>query len=269
MRETHQISGDVRAHSDGTALWWLGNAGWAIKSDGVTLLVDPVIELADSADPTRSEIGLGLVHALPMRASEFEANDVDLCLVTHAHGDHLAPRTIPALAAHTRCRFVTPLSCMREMGRLGIPAERIIAAQHGRAIQHKHLTIEPLKALHGHERGAVYAGANFEDCGYLIHDGRWTILHPGDSVLLQEHLELRPPDVYLVSISEHNTWVQNSALLANLWRPRYVLPMHYDTYVEPLFWTRGDPQAVRAALDEGMRAHFVVLEQGQKLLLAG
>ena len=267
VRQTQQIIGDIRAHTQGTALWWLGNAGWAIKSEEVTLLIDPVIELEDPDDPTRSEIGLPLVHQLPLRAGEFRDGEVDLCLVTHEHGDHLAPRTIPTLAAYTHCRFITPLSCIRQMQRLGVPGDRIIEAHHGRPISYQHLTIEPLKALHGHEHGAVYAGANFEDCGYLVHGGRWTIFHPGDSVLLQEHLEMCSPDVFLVSISEHNLWVRNSALLANLWKPRYVVPMHYDTYAEQLFWTKGDPEAVRAELGEDVRDHFVVLEQGKKLFL--
>ncbi len=266
MRETQQIIGDIRAHTQGTALWWLGNAGWAIVSDGVTVLIDPVIE-PDPDDPSRSEIGLPLVHQLPLRAGELRDGDVDLCLVTHEHGDHLAPRTMPVLVQRTRCRFVTPLSCMQEMERLGVPKARIIEARHGLPIRCKHLTIEPVKALHGHISGSVYAGANFQDCGYLIGDGRRTIFHPGDSVLLQEHLEMHPPDVFLVSISEHNMGVRNSALLGNLWKPQYIVPMHYDTYAEALFWTKGDPEAVRAELDEGVREHFVVLKQGQKLPL--
>jgi L-ascorbate 6-phosphate lactonase len=267
MQETPSIVSEIRAHHQGTALWWLGNAGWAIKSDDALLIIDPVIELANPADPWRSEIGLGLLHPLPLQAQELSGADLQLCLVTHAHGDHLAPCTIRALAERTGCGFVTPLSCRAEMAHLQVPAERIIEARHGQPIHFAHLSIVPLKANHGHEHGSVYSGANMQDCGYLISDGRWTILHPGDSLLLQEHLEMASPDVFLASISEHNLGVHHSALLANLWQPAYVLPMHYGTYAEPLFWTRGDPLALRAALDEGVRAHLVVLSQGQKLAL--
>jgi L-ascorbate 6-phosphate lactonase len=268
MQRTHQILEDLRAHDSGTALWWLGNAGWAIKSDRITLLTDPVI-MPHAPDETEcSEIGLPLVHELPLQADMLGPADVDLCLVTHAHGDHLAPRTIPVLHECTTCRFVVPLSCMARMRELGVAEERMIPALHGQPIVHGHVTIEPVKALHGHEHGSVYREANFQDCGYLIRDGRWTIFHPGDSVLLHEHLEMAPPDVFLVSITEHNLWVRNAALLANLWRPPYTVPMHYDTYARNIFWTIGDPQALLPHLAPEARAGYTILPQGVKLALA-
>jgi L-ascorbate 6-phosphate lactonase len=268
MERTHPIYDDIASHRSGTALWWLGNAGWAIKSDGVLLLIDAVIEVDAQGGPDVSEIGLPLVHELPLRATDLRPEDLDLCLVTHTHGDHLAPRTIPVLNEHTNCRFVVPGSCRERMQQLGVRPERMIDAVHGRKIVHRHLTLSPIKALHGHEHGSVYKEANFQDCGYLIDDGRWRILHPGDSVLLHEHLEMAPPDVLLVSITEHNMWVRNSALLANLYRPRYIVPMHYDTYAKAIFWTVGDPQAVIPHLDASLRDRYIILPQGEKLTLA-
>ncbi len=265
-RDTRPILDDLRAHSRGTALWWLGNAGWAIKIDDVTLLVDPVIETQPD-DPTISEIRLALVHELPLRASELGDGDVDMVLVTHGHGDHLAPRTIPTLAERTRCLFVTPLSCTARMRELGVPRERIVDARHGEMITHRGVSIEPMKALHGHELGSVYRRANFQDCGYLIRGGGRTIYHPGDTVLLHEHLEMAPPDVFLCSISEHNLWVRNSALLAERWRPEIIAPMHYDTYEKEIYWTVGDPEAVRRALPAELRERLVVVRQGEKLAL--
>ena len=96
----------------------------------------------------------------------------------------------------------------------------------------------------------------------------WTIFHPGDSVLLQEHLEMSPPNVFLVSITEHNMWVRNAALLANQWKPQYVVPMHYDTYDEELFWTVADPAIVATHLQDDVRQHYVILPQGERLLLS-
>ena len=267
MKKTCQIVDEIREHSSGTALWWLGNAGWAIKSEGVLLLVDPVIEVGGDGDPAMSEIGLPLLHQLPLLASELGERDVDLCLVTHGHGDHLAPKTISTLHERTRCRFVMPLSCTERARQLGLSRDRIIDARHGQAVSFEHLTIEPVKALHGHLQGSVYSGASFQDCGYVIRDDRWTIFHPGDSVLLQEHLEMAAPHVFLVSITEHNMWVRNSVFLANQWKPQYILPMHYDTYDKDLFWTIADPAAVAAQLDDDVRQNYVIVAQGERLLL--
>jgi len=267
MQETCQILADIRSHHQSTALWWLGNAGWAIKSDNVLLLIDAVIELDADDNPTISEINLPLARQLPLRANQLLGDELDLCLVTHAHGDHLARRTVSTLNEQTTCRFVVPRSCTEIISELGVAPERIIDADHGKPIQYKHLTISPMKALHGHLHGSVYEGANFQDCGYLVDDGCWTIFHPGDTVLLHEHLEMVPPDVFLVSITEHNMWVRNSALLANLWCPDIIVPMHYGTYDHEIFWTVGDPQQVLPHLEEAIRDRFVILDQGQQLLL--
>ncbi len=89
-------------------------------------------------------------------------------------------------------------------------------------------------------------------------------------MLLHEHLEMAPPDVFLVSITEHNLWVRNAALLINLWKPRYVVPMHYDTYAphaKEIFWTVGDPEAVRRELADEVRPSYRVLAQGEMLVL--
>ena len=37
--ETRTVLDQIRAHEHGTALWWLGNAGWAVKSDRTLLLI--------------------------------------------------------------------------------------------------------------------------------------------------------------------------------------------------------------------------------------
>jgi len=227
----------------------------------------PSIELDADDNPTISEINLPLVRQLPLRASELLGDELALCLVTHAHGDHLARRTVSTLNEQTTCRFVVPRSCAGTMSQLGVASARIIDANHGKPIQYKHLTISPMKALHGHLYGSVYEGASFQDCGYLINDGRWTIFHPGDTVLLHEHLEMATPDVFLVSITEHNMWTRNSALLSNLWRPEYVVPMHYGTYDQEIFWTVGDPQQVLLHLEKSIQDRFVVLDQGYKLSL--
>lgn len=266
MQRTHQIISDIRAHQSGTALWWLGNAGWALKSGRVLMLIDPVIE-PSAEDQSISEIGLPLVRELPLQASALTEDDVAICMVTHDHGDHLARKTVSVLSERTECEFVVPVSCTATMRGLGVPDERIIEADHGQPIQCEHLTIEPGKALHGHIHGSVYAGANFQDCSYLVHDGSRTIFHPGDSVLLHEHLEMSAPDVFLASISEHNMWVRNTALLANLWKPRYVLPMHYGTYSKEIYWTVGNPESVIPHLDDEVRPHYHILEQGDTLLL--
>lgn len=37
MLPSRQILDEIRAHSDGTAVWWTGHNGWLIKADGVLI----------------------------------------------------------------------------------------------------------------------------------------------------------------------------------------------------------------------------------------
>ena len=59
----------------------------------------------------------------------------------------------------------------------------------------KGIRIEPAVRSHGDRKRAVYHEANLDDCGYLIHLGGKTILQPGDSVPLEDHLMLKHVDV--------------------------------------------------------------------------
>jgi len=80
-----QISNEVNMPTGGLALWWLGNAGFAIRYGRVLMFIDPVIEVKSEIDTNISEIGLRLLHELPLRA--YQVDRVDIVMLTHHHGD--------------------------------------------------------------------------------------------------------------------------------------------------------------------------------------
>jgi len=150
---------------------------------------------------------------------------------------------------------------------LGIPPDRRIVAVPGETLRLDGLTVQPIHAIHGDRFGAVYEEANFEDAGYVVEiDGR-RLFHPGDSILEQRQLALRNIDVLLVSVTEHNTWIENSVRLIEALRPRLALPMHYDTYTLDIFWTIGYPREVRERLPEDLRSRFRAVRQGERVVL--
>lgn len=73
--------------SQQAAVWWLGQAGYIIKSMDLTIALDPY--LSDAAAEGAPEFTR--LYPTPIAP---EALDVSLFLVTHDHLDHLDPVTI-------------------------------------------------------------------------------------------------------------------------------------------------------------------------------
>lgn len=245
----------------GLSFWWTGNAGWLVRSKDALIGFDLVLE----PEPFLDEFSMDVRYQRPIRAAEL--GELKYSFVSHAHGDHFARETTKVLLKASRCRFVLPRSCLRVADELGIPEERRIVAVPGETLSLDGMTVNPMHAIHGDRFGAVYDEANMDDAGYVVDlDGR-RIFHPGDSILQQRQLSLKDVDVLFVSVTEHNTWIENSVRLIEALRPRLVLPMHYDTYTLDIFWTIGYPREVRERLRADLRDRFRPVGQGERVVL--
>ena len=92
---------EIRLHKEGLAVWWMGNTGWLIKSDGVLIGTDLDLEPGGKIEP-------------PPVTPEGLARQLDVAFVTHHHGDHFNRPTLHALAAG-KCRFVLPRTCVKRV----------------------------------------------------------------------------------------------------------------------------------------------------------
>jgi hypothetical protein len=100
-------------------------------------------------------------------------------------------------------------------------------------------------------------------------DGR-RFLHPGDSVLTEEHLALTSIDVLFVSPTVHNMYIDRSVILINRLEPAYIFPQHFGTFRETdanLFWTRGYPDELKLRLSAQLQQRYHKLAQGQTFVL--
>ena len=55
-------------------------------------------------------------------------------------------------------------------------------------------------------------------------------VHPGYSVLTEEHLLQKKIDVLSVSPTVHNTHIDRSLIPINRLQPGFILPQHFGTY---------------------------------------
>jgi L-ascorbate metabolism protein UlaG (beta-lactamase superfamily) len=240
------------------AVCWLGNLGWLLHAGGQLVAFD-----------------LDLERSSRLRPSPLSAHDIAPVLhvhfVTHEHEDHFASPTSEVLARESECLFVVPANCADKARRIGVPEERLRVAVPGMPFDLPGLWVEPLRALHGHRQRMVYRHANMDDCGYKLTLGGLTFLQPGDTLLLDEHMDHAGVDVLFVSPTEHNMLVDHAAMLINALQPRFVFPQHFDTYVpdeQNSFWTIGYPDELRAALPPPLRERYHRLTQGEAFALA-
>jgi len=241
------------SQSRNLAVCWTGNAGWLLGSEGLLIGIDLDLQ------PPGSRL------SQPVISAEEVAPCLSVLFVTHGHGDHFNRDTCRVLARRSECLFVVPANCAEAAAQSGMSERRMHVAAPGWPFDLPGVQVSPQRAIHGHKDFTVYQGANLDDCGYLLTIGGKKVFHPGDSVLLADHLELGHLDVLFISPTEHNMHVERAAFLIERLKPEHVFPQHYGTYQitdENRFWTKGYPDELGAALSETMRARYHRLPEG-------
>jgi L-ascorbate 6-phosphate lactonase len=258
-----QALDQIRSHHKGIAAWWVGNAGWIIKADGLLIGIDLDLSTANKISP-------------PVIKAEELANELDIAFVSHHHGDHCNVPTISALARGGRTTFVLPRTCLKRVTQIGVPQERLIVPEPGRPFTIKGIAVEPIHAIHGNQEFTVltrepdFVESIRSNCGYVLNISGKRFLHPGDSVLTEEHLGLKNIDVLFVSPTIHNMYTDRSKILINRLEPAYIFPQHFGTFVvqdDNAFWTRGYPDELKLQLPAPLQKRYHKLAQGEMFLI--
>jgi L-ascorbate metabolism protein UlaG (beta-lactamase superfamily) len=173
---------EIMDHRSGTAVWWVGQASWIIKSGDLVISTDLFLDPGGRIDPA------------PVTPEEI-APILDISFVTHGHGDHFDPYTTKVLVEKSKCMFVIPESCLETARKLKIPDARLVIAKPREPFEIKGIKVVPLRAIHGMRILQYIYDANMQDCGYLFTINGKQILQPGDTYLLEDHLFLKKVDV--------------------------------------------------------------------------
>ena len=249
---------EIRTHHQGLAVWWMGNSGWLIKSGDLLIGTDLDLEPVRRLQPP------------PLTAQEL-AGELDIEFVTHQHGDHCNVTTIRALAQGSRCTFVLPQTCLRQVAALAIPKDRIVIPEPLQPFEIKGIRVEPVHAIHGNQeftvltREAAFVEGIAHNCGYVFNLNGKRFFEPGDSVLTEEHLGLKNIDVLFVSPTIHNMFTDRSMILINHLEPAYIFPQHFGTYQvtdDNSFWTRGYPDELKLRLSQELQKRYHKLVPG-------
>jgi L-ascorbate 6-phosphate lactonase len=215
------------------AFWWMGQHTFIIKAGGKVIYIDPWFADWDS-------------RQTPRLLTPEETRLADFALVTHGHGDHLCPETLPDMAqASPQCRFISPKT---EAGRMrdecGIPAERYTSLNAGESYSQDGVTITAIKAKH--ETFDEHPTDGFPFLGYVVEAGGVTFYHAGDTIMydgLQATLrQWQHFDALFLPINGRdaerflrgclgNMTFQEAAELAGELGTGLAVPAHYDMFI--------------------------------------
>jgi L-ascorbate 6-phosphate lactonase len=253
----------IRAHHEGIGVWWVGNAGWLIKSGDVLIGTDLDLSPEEKIQP-------------PPITPEELAGVLDVAFATHHHGDHCNVATIRALAEGSRTTFVLPRPCLKEVSKLGISTGRIVIPEPLVPFDIKGVRVEPVHAIHGNQEFTVltrepdFIEKMAHNCGYVFNIGGKRFFEPGDSVLTEEHLALKNIDALFVSPTVHNMHLDRTMILINRLEPAYIFPQHFGTYRETdqnMFWTRGYPDELKSRLSQTLQKRYHKLKLGEMFVI--
>jgi L-ascorbate 6-phosphate lactonase len=224
----------IRAHKtprNAITLWWLGQAGFILKSPGGTVAVlDPY--LSNSCKALGEQAGFDLNRQIPPPIDPGELAGVHAYLMTHSHLDHLDPDTLgPYRKAGGRGPFFAPPETCEKLRALGVPPAETTMVWPNKEVQLEDVVLRATFAI-------PFSGDDLTHVGYLVSvkDGP-KVYFTGDTAyneLLAMAVEPHKPDVLVTVINGafRNLCPAEAALLAKQLGVKVVIPCHHDLFLD-------------------------------------
>jgi L-ascorbate metabolism protein UlaG (beta-lactamase superfamily) len=229
---------NLRLGQGQAALSWFGQASFAARGGGRTVLFDPFL----SAYP-------GRLHPSPL--SPDQAAGVDVVFCSHEHVDHLDVPSVGAIAsASPDAIFVVPTPIVDMVTETGVARDRVVGLQPGDVTDVGGLTVRAVPACHGvtmedaYGFGESLSGGLIRFLGFVVDLGGVRVYHAGDTIHyegMEETLGELAIDVALLPINGRDAEREARDIVGNLnhreaaWLASRVdagvlVPMHYDLF---------------------------------------
>ena len=224
-------------------LRWLGHSTFIIELGGHVIAVDPWI--TNPLSPYKS-------------VDEFfrDYAELSLIVVTHDHGDHVG-EAVELLKHYRYSKLAAVYELANHLGEKAGAQNRVVGTNIGGPVKLGNLTLVFTPANHSATIG--------DPSGVVIMSEGKAVYHAGDTGLVAEMRfigELYRPTVALLPIGGHFTMGPLEAVKAvELLKPRYAIPMHYNTFDV----IRVDPEEFRKLVRErGLGTEVVILKPGEE-----
>lgn len=272
-------NGETSAHDDDLHLWWLGQAGFALRRGGFKLLIDPY--LSDFLATKYRGREFPHIRMMPPPVEPDAVNGLDFVLCTHAHSDHMDPGGLPTLVkGNPDCRFVVPRAERNVAIERGVPEEQLVLIN---ACEENALSGGvSLKAIaSAHEDLKTDTDGNHHYLGYILEWDGIRIYHGGDGVpydglaaALKEAADRI--DLMLLPVNGRDAFrrsrgvpgnftFEESAELCRAVGSRHFIPHHFGMFD---FNTADEEELRKKALAEAPNTECIVPEVGIEYVLS-
>lgn len=200
----------------GAVTFW-GHACFYIDAEGTGILTDPVFE------PVYASVHRRYIGSPP--AAVFDQTRI--VLISHAHNDHLSPKTLKRFPESTV--VLCPIPSAKYMDELKL---KIVTMRPGDEWTFKGGRIVAVAAYHAGYRYSYSAGADGRALGYIIETGGHTLYYTGDSKYFEGFREVHQkfhPELVLLNVNTHLRAPDALRAVRDL-SPQLVLPGHFGAY---------------------------------------
>ncbi len=225
-------------------LTWLGHSAFQAEIDGHPVLFDPFL----TGNP-----------AAPTSASDVRA---EIIFLSHAHGDHYGDTV--AIAKRTGAKVVANFEIATYIAKQGVETS---GHNTGGSFNYGFVSAKWTIAFHSSSfPDGTYGG---QPNGFILTAGAsgQRLYFAGDTALFSDMSLIGDHgiDIAILPIGDYFTMgIEDSIKAVRLIRPRYVLPMHYNTF-PPIVQ---DAQAWAGRVRSETEAEPVVLAPGERWSLA-
>ncbi|MFH1905146.1 MAG: MBL fold metallo-hydrolase [bacterium] len=197
-------------------IWWLGQAGYILKSLKFTLAIDPYL----SNDPR--------MPRLVSSPIEPENLKVDLIVCTHDHEDHTDVETLKVVNKKVDCQFLGPKNVVKRLKKIGIKKNRIIQLDVGDNIKIGNINLRSTFCIPNEEKV-------LDSIGMIItFENGISFYHTGDTGFHDFLFYLSKYDIDIMAICINgklgNMGIDEAVRLTRYLKPCVVIPNHYGMF---------------------------------------
>lgn len=223
---------------------WLGSGSVLLNYYGTTILIDPVLDQIEIDGQLWNKKGdLPMFQLVPIHMDD--VSKVDAILYTHADEDHIGSKTFQVLAQKGSPIFC-PAYVKEKFVLAGVEETQITVVSYDSTFQIGEFDISCTKALHDwpQRAGTEVFKYNLEDCvGYYMKTPSHSLWYPGDSKLLDEHLQFSSLDVLFIDYADdpYHFGFDNAVMLSNHYKNAKLFAIHWGTFQSKKPALNGNP----------------------------
>lgn len=158
----------------------------------------------------------------------------DLILITHHHQDHFSIEDIKNIMKEDTL-IISPQKVYKKL-KSKLKPHHLLLVKPFEKNSLERVEIETLPAYNLKKGLITPHSIKHENVGYIIRDKEFSLYHTGDTDVLEEMKAIKDLSVLIAPIDGDNLTMSTLEVveLANLIRPLYVIPAHYELKTESL-----------------------------------